>query len=271
MSPRDDEFVSSSGDNDVEQAESRNNGVSLGNEPQKDDPVGMSQVATVSDEKRSTPPGFRFLCCLKFDNNYNATGWALDGSARGFLVNSNLYLGFAIVEFAKYAADPSGLMDASDLKIYGFKPSSILTNMQFSVGLISAILMPLVGSIVDHTPLRWNIGVVTAAILVLINGFQIAVYQRLWLTILIMQGAQFLVYTVHNVMQFAYLPELSNNVQIMTKYNAAFNSIQFGSIFANVLFLFGVVLIYSPTATQLAMVSQTVVTLYIAITFGYAW
>jgi len=255
----------------VEQADSRNNGVSLDNAPQKDDSVGTSQEVDMADDTRPTPPGFRFLCCLKFNNNYNATGWALDGSARGFLVNSNLYLGFAIVKFATYAADPSGDTDPGDLKIYGFKPSSILSNMTFSVALISAILMPLVGSIVDHTPLRWKIGVVTAAILVLINGFQIAVMPSLWQALLVMQGAQFLVYTVHNVMQFAYLPELTNNVQIMTKYNAAFNSIQFGSIFANVLFLFGVVMIYTPTVPQLAMISQTVVTVYISFAFGYAW
>mmetsp|Transcript_41967 Transcript_41967/g.98338 ORF Transcript_41967/g.98338 Transcript_41967/m.98338 type:complete len:112 (-) Transcript_41967:1436-1771(-) len=45
------------------------------------------------EKKRSVPPGFRWLYGLQFGHNYNASGWAMDGSARGFVINSNVYLG----------------------------------------------------------------------------------------------------------------------------------------------------------------------------------
>eukprot|EP00587_Corethron_hystrix_P016831 CAMPEP_0113329854 /NCGR_PEP_ID=MMETSP0010_2-20120614/21197_1 /TAXON_ID=216773 ORGANISM="Corethron hystrix, Strain 308" /NCGR_SAMPLE_ID=MMETSP0010_2 /ASSEMBLY_ACC=CAM_ASM_000155 /LENGTH=150 /DNA_ID=CAMNT_0000192121 /DNA_START=77 /DNA_END=526 /DNA_ORIENTATION=- /assembly_acc=CAM_ASM_000155 len=131
------------------------------------------------EKKRSVPPGFRWLYGLQFGHNYNASGWAMDGSARGFVINSNVYLGAAIVEMAMVEAGCDG-QGQCDKQIFGFKATSILTNLQLYVGLISAIFMPFVGAIVDNTRFRWHVGAITAAIMVCINAFQIAVWSKLW-------------------------------------------------------------------------------------------
>mmetsp|Transcript_41967 Transcript_41967/g.98337 ORF Transcript_41967/g.98337 Transcript_41967/m.98337 type:complete len:462 (-) Transcript_41967:181-1566(-) len=181
------------------------------------------------------------------------------------------FTGAAIVEMAMVEAGCDG-QGQCDKQIFGFKATSILTNLQLYVGLISAIFMPFAGAIVDNTRFRWHVGAITAAIMVCINAFQIAVWSKLWMALLVTQGLQYVVYTVHNVIQFAYLPELTTDIHEMSKFNAAFNSIQFGSIFVYVLLiLLMATFVKGITNFQVAQVSQIILTCYSLIMFGYSW
>ena len=52
----------------------------------------------------------------------------------------------------KLAKEAAGCVEGECLgRFYGMRPSSLLANIVMIVGLVSAVSMPLVGSMIDHT------------------------------------------------------------------------------------------------------------------------
>ena len=60
------------------------------------------------------------------------------------------------------------------------RPTFLLTNIVMISGLASASLMPLVGSIMDHTCHRRTVGRLSAILLVVMIGIQIVTLQTAW-------------------------------------------------------------------------------------------
>ena len=170
--------------------------------------------------------------CCKW-KNLEVTAWALDSSARGAMVISGIFLGVALLRTAKIAAgcvllgDPDVEDPPCDGKVYGFKPSSLLAVMGTVVGLLAAISMPMIGAVVDHTNLRWKIGAVTAFLLVAINVVQTSISQSTWALVAFLQIAAPYIYLVHCVVQYAYLPELTNDKNVLSDITAQCNMWQF--------------------------------------------
>ena len=65
-------------------------------------------------------------------------------------------------------------------KVYGLSPSSTIPFVATVSGLCCAVLMPLVGAFVDHSPKRWEALVATAALLIAANALQISLGPRTW-------------------------------------------------------------------------------------------
>ena len=110
------------------------------------------------------------------------------------MVISGIFLGTALLECADVAAgcditaDPiTGDIPDCEGRVYGMKPSSLLAVMGLITGLMAAFTMPIIGAIIDHTDLRWKVGIVSAIALVAINAFQIFLIQDLWLLMAILQ------------------------------------------------------------------------------------
>jgi hypothetical protein len=99
--------------------------------------------------------------------------------------------------------------------------------MGMVVGLLAACTMPIFGAIVDHTNLRWKIGAVSAFLLVFINVIQTSISQSTWSLVAFLQIVAPYIYLVHCVVQYAYLPELTNDKNVLSDITAQCNMWQF--------------------------------------------
>ena len=94
-----------------------------------------------------------------YNGNPEALGWALDVMGRAVtFIAAGAFLSTALITLAKQAAgcptepEPgSTSIPPCDKRVYGIRPSSLLTTYTIVVGIVSASLMPLMGAIVDYT------------------------------------------------------------------------------------------------------------------------
>ena len=149
-----------------------------------------------------------------------ATGWGMDSAGRGPLNQVGSYVGSAILRLAIREAGPGG-------KVHGFKPSSLLTLFTSVIGVIAAIMMPIVGAVVDHTRFRRLMGVLSGVLSVAFIGGQIAINQDNWFAMLIIDACQTLVFLIHTTSVFAYLPDLSLDQDVIANYTSQFNIRQY--------------------------------------------
>lgn len=157
-----------------------------------------------------------------------ATGWGMDAAARGPLNLVGTYVGVALIRIASVDAGCTQLQNC-DNTIYGLKPSSMLTAATAIVGVAAALLMPIVGAIVDHTPHRRIIGQISAIILVTITAIQMSLNESNWFPILCLEAIGGFTLLVHVAAVFSYLPDLSIHVKDYIHYTSSFNLRQFTS------------------------------------------
>lgn len=150
-----------------------------------------------------------------------ATGWAMDSVGRGPLNQVGSYVGGAILQAATIEAG------CRDCTTRGFKPSSLLTLMTSIIGVIAAVLMPIVGAVVDHTEHRRMLGVFSGFLAVALIGAQIFITEDNWFGMLIVDAVQTFVFLVHTTAVFAYLPDLSLDQGVLSHYTSRFNIRQY--------------------------------------------
>ena len=151
-----------------------------------------------------------------------AAGWAMDSAGRGPLNQVGGFVGNAIL---RLAADEAGCKKLADCqkKTHGFRPSSLLTATTSIIGVISALLMPFVGAVVDHTPHRRMVGIVSGFFAVALVGAQIFISEDNWFGMLVVDAAQTFAFLVHTTAVFAYLPDLSLDQEVVSHYTSRFN------------------------------------------------
>jgi MFS-type transporter involved in bile tolerance (Atg22 family) len=207
-----------------------------------------------------------------------ATGLALNSIARGLVGMSSLFLGPALLILAQDAAKEGGgcndnedCNDNDEGRVYGMRPSSLLTNIGVFSGVFSAILLPLFGAIVDHTPHRKAIGQYAALLLSIIKGMEIFISKSTWLVISLLQVLNYVLYQAHLCAAYAYTAELSTDPNEQTVYNARFQTINY---FAMLAFL--IVVTVSSSLLNVgdigqARISQTLAFIFCSLVFGFAW
>lgn len=209
-----------------------------------------------------------------------ATGLALNSTARGLVGMSSLFLGPASLILAQDAAikDACGANNDNDGqdcndegRVFEMRPSSLLTNTGVFSGIFSALLLPLFGAIVDHTPHRKAIGQWAAMLLSIIKGIETFLSESTWFFISALQALNHVLHQAHLCAAHACTAELSADPNEQTIYNARFQSI---NCFAMLAFLIVVTLTSSLLDvgdTSQARVSQTLTFLVCSITFSVAW
>jgi MFS transporter, UMF1 family len=149
-------------------------------------------------------------------------------------------------------------------RVYGFLPSSLVTNIAVISGLTAAFLMPLMGAILDYTPYRRTVGLVSAVAITLIQAIQIGTVSRTWLAMSILQALASFLTQVQLLASYAYLPGIARTVgeekiNLFTKW---FSVIQFltQDVFLIVVVVGGTVCGFNTVETsQLSQVIQTLV------------
>ena len=76
--------------------------------------------------------------------------------------------------------------------------------------------MPLLGAIVDVTPYRWHMGVLSAVVLVVVQAAQIGLNSNNWFVMAVGQAFAWFFYDVQIVASYAYLPGIARMVSEQT-------------------------------------------------------
>jgi len=191
--------------------------------------LSKSEEAEEESSGRFTPPGFIRWIEIPFrvtdpttgKQLREATGWGMDAAARGPLNSAGTFVGTALLRLA--ISDAGGPQN----KIYGFKPSSLLSLFSAITGVVAAVLMPFVGAIVDHTSLRKQVGIITALFLCGITLSQIWISIDNWFIMLILEALGGFMLLVHFATVLAYLPDLTTNDDDIAHYTSRFGIRQF--------------------------------------------
>ena len=209
---------------------------------------------------------------FRFDNAPpEATGLAIDMYARGTILMSSLFMGPALLSLAYNEAQADCNNCGDDARIYGMKSSSLLSNIAIASGLLGALILPLFGAIVDHTPHRRQVGIWSAACLAGIKGVEIIISSQTWFFVAILQIASGALYYVHACATYAYTSELTHDHKEQTKYNTYYFIVLYVS---TLLFLVEVLaLAYALKANDVvtARISQAITCITSSLMFYFAW
>eukprot|EP00586_Coscinodiscus_wailesii_P001508 CAMPEP_0172483266 /NCGR_PEP_ID=MMETSP1066-20121228/10178_1 /TAXON_ID=671091 /ORGANISM="Coscinodiscus wailesii, Strain CCMP2513" /LENGTH=563 /DNA_ID=CAMNT_0013247025 /DNA_START=102 /DNA_END=1793 /DNA_ORIENTATION=+ len=237
---------------------------------------GATFSETPSSASVSTHKSFFTKCLPDFGGNAVAKGCCALGSVRGSIIMTNLFLSTALIRLAESEVKSrcaTNSQTCDDDTVYGFKPSSLITNISVISGVLTAFFMPIIGAILDFTSHRRLTGMISAAFMTVIQGVQIGTLQSTWFPMAILQAVAGFFYNVQVLATFSYLPELGRAVGEvkMTRYTATFTMLQFGT---HAMFL--LIMVVISTLAKLddvltAQVSQCLDTVWILLFFSYAW
>lgn len=174
----------------------------------------------------------RIGCSLSLDGHPECRGIMLAGIARGALNMSNVHLSNAFLHLA--CKEGGGFGDGDrcidpDVRVRGMKPASFISNILVAASLVSAIMMPLTGAIIDFTPHRHWVGIFTALGLAIITGVQIGTVEETWFIMAILQAVIFVIYQLQVMTIFAYFPEIAKDygVKKIVSYSSTWSAYQF--------------------------------------------
>ncbi|KAL3912894.1 MAG: hypothetical protein SGILL_006709 [Bacillariaceae sp.] len=192
------------------------------------------------------PTILRYLPRLvRYDNNdlVEASGCAVDMYARSTVFMAGIFLGPALLELASMQATNECLQqqeqnddaslncdDTDNLTVYGFKPSSLLTNMVIIVNFVATLLLPIAGVIVDYTPYRRHVGMYTAAIMTCIKFMELGLGQSTWFFVAWLQIITGIVYQLHTASSYAYSSELSKEPTEQSAFQSHFFMVMYISM-----------------------------------------
>lgn len=213
-------------------------------------------------------------------------GWTLDAAARGVaVIGTAVFVSSDLLRLAKEAAgcyvydemvyeEVASSWEDTDCndRVMGMRPSSILADIVMVVGLLSAVLMPLIGSIIDHTEYRREVGSLSAALMSIFILLQMLVMEDHWFLAAVLQIFVAFSYTVHLCAVYAYLPELTMDHEKLTHYTARFSAAQYTGSVSFLLLMVGILSIVNRNENfRASTISQTVVIIICCAFFGYAW
>jgi len=214
-------------------------------------------------------------CCLSNKlrlETDDSTGFLYQKCATGPLIMSNIFLSTAIIRLAEMELGCVG-DDVECGKIHGFKPSSLLALSATVSGILSAFLLPFIGAIVDFTPNRHLLGVISAIVIVAIQAIQIYTVESTWFPMAILQSINGFVYQSASLAAYGYLPEISASLE--EKKFQWYSSLYYIVFFAHqVIFLVAVAaiaIIFSTGDVLTAQISQGIDTVVTGGFFALTW
>ena len=251
--------------------------------------------ATSSEAKPDTEVGvtplpriMRFIPSFwRFDNApIEATGLSIDMYARGHIAMSSLFLGPALLDLAKVAAQANcgnleALLQGNDdnieenepqaCKIYGFLPSSLLSNIAVFSGILGSLSMPFIGAVVDHTPFRRQVAAASAIALAVVKGIEVFVGPDTWLMVAILQVVSYILFDMHTTAAYAYTTELTDDHNRKAQYNASYNVVSYVSMLVFLIQVSGISYLLDTEDLGTARISQTITSVTALVCFFVAW
>jgi len=216
-------------------------------------------------------------CCM-FQGHRASQGINITGIARGAISMSNVYLANSMIHLACKQAggfEIEGREQCTNysLEVYGMKPAALISNIAVIASVLSALLMPVFGAIIDFTPYRRMVGVGTWICLAGISGIQIFTTENTWFVMAILQAIIFMIYQIQMLAIYAYYPEINSDVgpKKMNEYTSTWSLNQF---FAQALFnafIIGMVTVLKLNTVLTSMLSQGGTCLFCVVFLFWGW
>lgn len=123
-----------------------------------------------------------------------------------------------------------GRVTPCNIRVYGFFPTTLVTNIAVIAGLLAAFSLPVIGAIIDYTSHRRTVGRIVAFIIWLIQTIQIFTLESTWFPMIILQAIVVALFEVHYSLMVSYVPDIARydvDHTTMTRYNRNFFGIQY--------------------------------------------
>jgi MFS-type transporter involved in bile tolerance (Atg22 family) len=117
--------------------------------------------------------------CLSLDKIPAVRGVNFNGYARAAISMSNIYMNNMLIYFSCKAGGGFGEGEKAntcvdpDVTVYGMKPAALISNILIVAAVLSAVMMPVFGAVVDYTRHRRMVGIVMSVLLTIITAVQI--------------------------------------------------------------------------------------------------
>lgn len=144
---------------------------------------------------------------------------------------SNVFLSTSLITLAERSVGCKDDQEEGCVgKVFGFKPSSLITIIGTISGLMAAFLLPIIGAIVDYTKHRKGTYTTIATTSIVIQAIQIGTVQATWFPMAILQAINGFLYLALAVAANAYQPEIVRDVgaELYTIYSARYYLWMFG-------------------------------------------
>ena len=210
-----------------------------------------------------------------YGSHKEARGWALDAIGRSVsFVGNAVFVGTAVIHLARENAGCSREDITCDSRTsYGIRPSSFLSLYNVIVGVGSSALLPLLGSIVDHTHHRRLIARISAVVYCMSLFPMIFLNESTWFAAAVLVIVSAIVGWVHTGMAFAYLPEMSDDKKILENLNTSFAVVQFVTYV-----VYGIIVLSITAAVGMAddsiftaQLAQSISFAVTTLVWGYSW
>ena len=170
---------------------------------------------------------------LSDESNSNAKAVAIAHIPRAAAFCSlSVYFSGAMVRIATQAAgcatDPlpgESTVQPCMKKIFGLKPSSMLSLYILILGIVVSIFLPTVGAMLDTSNYRRGVGRVVSLLITAITCILSFISKDNWIFMMVLQIFNSLLLEVEYCIILAYIPELTNNENQMTQFNVLFATI----------------------------------------------
>jgi MFS-type transporter involved in bile tolerance (Atg22 family) len=205
--------------------------------------------------------------------NPDVTGFVLNQVGRGVLFNAALFLIGTYLHLANRAAGcptdvclveeddteptPAPSMGTTCGKVWGVRPAA-LVSFGLTIGQVTiACLMPVVGSIVDHSDHRKRIGLIGLFLAWLITTLQAAVTRHTWQVLLILYYTVYMLgYMINQTCAMVYLPELTDNNDVLASINGRARVKEMSSMLFYMIFVAACQMIFTLDAVDTGRVAS---------------
>lgn len=208
---------------------------------------------------------------FRYENGpLEAVGLNIDFYTRATILMSSMFLGPALLQLASKAAGCDNEQHC-DNRIHGMKPSSLLSNIAIFSNVFVAILMPLVGALVDHTPYRRQVGIYSALALTIVKGIETTISSETWFAIACLQVVAYIFYNVHIISTYAYGSELSNIHTVQAMYNTHFFVVLYTSTLIFLIMVLSLAFALNTDDVATARIALFLTSMTCAVLFPFAW
>jgi len=161
----------------------------------------------------------------------------------------------------------------NDNKILGFNPVSLVTNVWTISGILSALFLPFIGSVLDHSKYRWEVGLAVSACIVLIQAAQIATNEKTWLVMTGLEAINASITQITLLCSAAYMTEVQE--QVTSDEFSKINTVKFLAGFSNTIGLLVIIVaagyIWGFNDLQMAQFSQAIGSVLMCVFFYLTW
>jgi len=166
--------------------------------------------------------------CCSYDGNQEARAWAWNSAAQGLVIVNQIFLAVALLRLAVRSAgcEDLGVGEECSNRVYGMRPGSLLTTMTAVTGILSSIVLPPIGALIDRSSYRRGAGIVTATFVVANSATNLIISENTWFIVLMLTVVGTLAYFIHLMVMYSYVPELTDDVEKLTTYNGTYIAIR---------------------------------------------